>query len=233
MLSKKVLQLSFQSGPLNLMFSSTSIRQTSITTHNEHSENVSSSEETQIIFGSVVRIVSLTDDDVRNESSFKYRLVNPKNLSARRLPDVLLIGVKKSGTRALLEFIRVHPDVRAAGNEIHFFDRHYSFGLNWYRKKMPPTITGQLTMEKTPSYFVTASAPARVHKMNPRIKLLVVVRNPVTRAISGKFAPGHIYALLSTVFFSDYTQSSSKNRDMKKFEELSFVNGSYELVDTR
>jgi Sulfotransferase domain len=31
-------------------------------------------------------------------------------LSARRLPDVLLIGVKKSGTRALLEFIRVHPD---------------------------------------------------------------------------------------------------------------------------
>lgn len=184
---KQRLKLLFQTGPFNLIFSSTTIRETSVTTHNEHFENASSSEETQIIFGSVVRIVSLTDDDVRNESSFKYRLVNPKNLSARRLPDVLLIGVKKSGTRALLEFIRVHPDVRAAGNEIHFFDRHYSFGLNWYRKKMPPTITGQLTMEKTPSYFVTASAPARVHKMNPKIKLLVVVRNPVTRAISGDF----------------------------------------------
>lgn len=70
----------------------------------------SQSDDTQIIFGSVVRIVSLTDDDSRNESSFKYRLVNPQNLSARRLPDVLLIGVKKSGTRALLEFVRVHPD---------------------------------------------------------------------------------------------------------------------------
>lgn len=45
-------------------------------------------------------------------------------------------------------------------------------------------------------------------------RLLLVVRNPVTRAIS------------------DYTQSFSKNKDMKKFEELSFVNGSYELVDT-
>lgn len=68
-------------------------------------------DETQIIFGSVVRIVSLTsDDDGRNESAFKYRLVNPQNLTARRLPDVLLIGVKKSGTRALLEFVRVHPD---------------------------------------------------------------------------------------------------------------------------
>lgn len=218
---------------MNLMFSSASFQQTSITMHSEHSENVSSSEETQIIFGSVVRIVSLTDDDVRNESSFKYRLVNPKNLSARRLPDVLLIGVKKSGTRALLEFIRVHPDVRAAGNEIHFFDRHYSFGLSWYRKKMPPTITGQLTMEKTPSYFVTASAPARVHKMNPKIKLLVVVRNPVTRAISGKISLKLSLSFDYQRLFSDYTQSSSKNRDMKKFEELSFVNGSYELVDTR
>lgn len=69
-----------------------------------------SSDETQIIFGSVVRIVSLTDDENKNESAFKYRLVNPQNLSARRLPDVLLIGVKKSGTRALLEFVRVHPD---------------------------------------------------------------------------------------------------------------------------
>ena len=44
--------------------------------------------------------------------------------------------------------------------------------------------------------------------------MLVVVRNPITRAIS------------------DYTQASSKKKDMKKFEELAFVNGSYEIVDT-
>jgi [heparan sulfate]-glucosamine 3-sulfotransferase 3 len=60
--------------------------------------------------------------------------------------------------------------VRAAGCEVHFFDRHYPFGLNWYRKRMPLTITGQLTMEKTPSYFVTSQVPARVYKMNPKIK---------------------------------------------------------------
>jgi Sulfotransferase domain len=85
--------------------------------------------DTQIILGSVVRIVSLVDDDAgKNESAFKY-IVNPRNLSNRRLPDVLLIGVKKSGTRALLEFLRIHPSIRAAGSEIHFFDRHYSFGL--------------------------------------------------------------------------------------------------------
>ena len=51
----------------------------------------------------------------------------------RRLPDVIIIGVKKCGTRALLEFLRVHPDVRAPGPEVHFFDRHYDKGLDWYR----------------------------------------------------------------------------------------------------
>lgn len=49
---------------------------------------------------------------------------------------------------------------------------------------MPPTLEGQITMEKTPSYWVTRSAPRRVYAMNPSIKLLVVVRDPVTRAIS-------------------------------------------------
>jgi [heparan sulfate]-glucosamine 3-sulfotransferase 3 len=79
---------------------------------------------------------------------------------------------------------------------------------------MPQTVRGQLTMEKTPSYFVTSQVPARVYKMNPKIKLLLVVRNPVTRAVS------------------DYTQSFSKNKDMKKFEELSFVNGSFGATDS-
>ncbi|GIX76255.1 heparan sulfate glucosamine 3-O-sulfotransferase 5 [Caerostris extrusa] len=51
----------------------------------------------------------------------------------RRLPGAIIIGVKKGGTRALLEMLRLHPDVVAPGPEIHFFDRHYEKGLQWYR----------------------------------------------------------------------------------------------------
>ncbi|XP_065364581.1 heparan sulfate glucosamine 3-O-sulfotransferase 6 [Calliphora vicina] len=149
------------------------------------------------------------------DGSPKYRLLRQQgSRPSRHLPDTLIIGVKKSGTRALLEFIRLHPDVRAAGCEVHFFDRHYQKGLHWYRHHMPYTIEGQITMEKTPSYFVTKEVPLRVHHMNANTKLLVVVRDPVTRAIS------------------DYTQAASKKTDMKRFEELAFVNGSYAVVDT-
>jgi len=51
----------------------------------------------------------------------------------RRCPQVIIIGAKKAGTRALLEFLRIHPDVRAVGPEVHFFDKNFHRGFEWYR----------------------------------------------------------------------------------------------------
>ncbi|KAL2086556.1 hypothetical protein ACEWY4_017615 [Coilia grayii] len=55
------------------------------------------------------------------------------NFGTKEFPQAIIIGVKKGGTRALLEFLRIHPDVRAVGAEPHFFDRFYDKGLEWYR----------------------------------------------------------------------------------------------------
>ncbi|XP_018094688.1 heparan sulfate glucosamine 3-O-sulfotransferase 2 [Xenopus laevis] len=132
----------------------------------------------------------------------------------KRLPQAIIVGVKKGGTRAVLEFIRVHPQVRAMGTEPHFFDRNYERGLDWYRNLMPRSLDQQITVEKTPSYFVTRDAPRRIAHMSPRVKLIVVVRNPVTRAIS------------------DYTQTLSKKPDIPSFNELAFRNRTSGEVDT-
>jgi hypothetical protein len=51
----------------------------------------------------------------------------------RRLPEALIIGVKKSGTRTLQQFLRLHPDICTPANEIHYFTRNYHKGLEWYR----------------------------------------------------------------------------------------------------
>lgn len=53
--------------------------------------------------------------------------------AAKRLPQAIIIGAKKCGTRALLKFIGAHPNVSTAGAETHFFDRFYHMGLDWYR----------------------------------------------------------------------------------------------------
>ena len=60
-------------------------------------------------------------------------LSEERHRGTMKLPGALIIGAKKAGTRALLEFIRVHPDVRAAGHEVHYFDKNYSLGPEWYR----------------------------------------------------------------------------------------------------
>ncbi|XP_034414840.1 LOW QUALITY PROTEIN: heparan sulfate glucosamine 3-O-sulfotransferase 3A1 [Cyclopterus lumpus] len=140
--------------------------------------------------------------------------LSPLGEGSKKLPQALIIGVKKGGTRALLEFLRVHPDIRAVGAEPHFFDRNYENGLEWYRELMPKTLEGQITMEKTPSYFVTREAPARIAAMSRDTKLIVVVRDPVTRAIS------------------DYTQTLSKKPDIPSFESLTFKNRTTGLIDT-
>lgn len=73
---------------------------------------------------------------------------------------------------------------------------------------MPKALDGQIVMEKTPRYFVTVETPQRVHAMSQHVKLIVVVRDPVTRAIS------------------DYTQIISKTPDIPAFESLAFKNRS-------
>ncbi|CAL4082302.1 unnamed protein product [Meganyctiphanes norvegica] len=109
----------------------------------------------------------------------------------KRLPQAIIFGAKKCGTKALLRMINLHPHVVACKNEGHFFENdrktgmnlNYVHGLEWYQEKMPLTYEDQITIDKTPSYFVSADSPKRIHDMNSSIKLILIVRDPTTRVI--------------------------------------------------
>ncbi|XP_054613145.1 heparan sulfate (glucosamine) 3-O-sulfotransferase 3-like isoform X2 [Dunckerocampus dactyliophorus] len=156
---------------------------------------------------------SVGEGAVTDHAGLETNISGKEWTASRRLPHALIIGVKKGGTRALLEFLRLHPDIRALGSEPHFFDRHYARGLDW--SMMPKALDGQIVMEKTPRYFVTVETPARVHAMSQDVKLIVVVRDPVTRAIS------------------DYTQIISKTPDIPSFKNLAFKNHTTGQIDTQ
>ena len=72
-------------------------------------------------------------------SSVESEHVSSNNQSTgtagRRLPRLLIIGVRKGGTRALLEMLNLHPAIAMVPVEVHFFDKidHYQRGLDWYR----------------------------------------------------------------------------------------------------
>lgn len=108
------------------------------------------------------------------------------NDKTKKFPNVIIIGARKAGTRALLEYLAIHPHIAAAQKEMHFFsdEKNYARGMDWYRAQMPFSRPDQLTIEKTPNYLISNVTPARVHRMNSSILLLLTLRNPVTRAIS-------------------------------------------------
>ncbi|XP_068176128.1 heparan sulfate glucosamine 3-O-sulfotransferase 1-like [Antennarius striatus] len=111
--------------------------------------------------------------------------IRQKN-TLQRLPDAIIIGVAKAGTRALIDMLNLHSGVAVAQAEVHFFDveSNYEMGFPWYISQMPYAFPGQLTVEKSPGYFTAIKAPERVHQMNPDIKLLLIVREPAMRMVS-------------------------------------------------
>ena len=129
---------------------------------------------------------------------------------SQRFPQAIIIGVKKGGTRALTNMLKIHPDICAARTEIHYFDREENFfkGIQWYIDKMPFTKKNQITIEKSPSYFVVDKVPLRISLLSPHVKLFLIVRNPIERLVS------------------DFVQLDSKqvkqNGNRYTFEELVF-----------
>ena len=114
-------------------------------------------------------------------------LKTPQEKCERRLPQCLIIGNFKCGTRELIDFMSMHQRIEIRNTpfyEVSFFDRNYGKGLEWYRKNMPCSFSDQITVEKSPNYLHDVNAPSRIHRMNSSIKLIALIREPVARAIS-------------------------------------------------
>jgi len=105
----------------------------------------------------------------------------------RPLPNFLVLGAQKAGTTALYEYLRRHPQITGPSwKEVSFFDRHWARGERWYRGNFPnlARTREKLVGEASPSYVFHPLAPQRVQEVVPEARLIVLVRNPVDRALS-------------------------------------------------
>ena len=113
----------------------------------------------------------------------------------RALPDFLIIGTERGGTSSLFKYLSRHPHVAPSlRKETEFFNRHFDRGVDWYRshfqlqeRKRLAEATGRqsLAFEATPMYLQDPRVAARVAELLPDSRLIVLLRNPVARALSG------------------------------------------------
>ena len=130
----------------------------------------------------------------------------------RMLPGFVIIGSQKCGTTSLYDFIVRHPAIKEAKTkEIQYFAfnnewskfklgpdypvaKQEKFGVNWYKSNFPTkfeawvhyhkTNQKMLTGEATTMYLHHPGVPDKVKSLLPKVKLIVILRNPTDRAYS-------------------------------------------------
>ena len=101
---------------------------------------------------------------------------------------MLGIGVQKGGTTTLHHLLQAHPEVfLPASKEVHFFSKHYAEGPQWYLEQFAAAGDCRCRAEITPYYVFHPEVPARVQALLPEVRLILLLRDPVERALSQLF----------------------------------------------
>jgi len=111
----------------------------------------------------------------------------PADARAAKDPAFLVMGVAKSGSTALYQYLCMHPlIVPALAKEINYWTDHYAAGRDWYRAFFPPVpeTAPQISGEASIITFWNPTAPERIARDFPDMKLILILREPVARAFS-------------------------------------------------
>ena len=104
------------------------------------------------------------------------------------LPDFLVLGTQKGGTTTLQLLLNQHPGVfLPPGKEVHYFSKHWEQSPAWYASHYNGAAPGQRRGDITPFYLFHPQAPQRIQSLLPDAQLIVLLRDPVERALSQYF----------------------------------------------
>jgi hypothetical protein len=105
-----------------------------------------------------------------------------------KLLDFIVIGVHKSGTTALFQYLRHHPRIFIPPEkEVGFFSNDDWFARGWeqFVQEFFARAPRELLWGKiTPQYMAYPQVPERLFRKMPEVKLIALLRNPVDRAFS-------------------------------------------------
>jgi hypothetical protein len=105
----------------------------------------------------------------------------------RPVPNVIIIGAAKAGTTSLHTYLDLHPQASMSEpKELMFFERERDQAeLDTYLRHFDPDA--EVSGESSPSYAQyprLVGVPERIRAVNPSVRLIYLVRDPIPRAIA-------------------------------------------------
>ena len=84
-------------------------------------------------------------EEVVRKSIYMHKMENyvkpPHESCKRRLPACMIVGVAKSGTREIIDFMGLHPHIviyyKERTYEMPYFSKAYDKGQDWFQSQMP------------------------------------------------------------------------------------------------
>jgi sulfotransferase family protein/SEC-C motif-containing protein len=123
-------------------------------------------------------------------SGRRYKACHGRTEAQVRRIDFAVAGTQKGGTSAIADYLEEHLDVcMGRVKEVHFFDKDEFFkgedaDYTAYHANFEPRPTQRLLGDATPIYMYWKPTPQRLAEYNPKIKLIMLLRDPVKRAYS-------------------------------------------------
>lgn len=129
--------------------------------------------------------------DKLNNPTKKYKnylLIHKKNNFIfksdyyKKYLDCMIIGVQKAGTSSLISNLSKHTNISVV-DEIHYLDIYFKKGIKYLTDKLD--YKKKITIEKNPEIIYLGSEVYwMVQNLNPYMKIIVILRNPITRCYS-------------------------------------------------
>jgi hypothetical protein len=140
--------------------------------------------------------------------------------------DFVVAGAQKSGTTSLDAIFRHHPGIQMASvKETHFFDDE---ALDWRTPdyaKLDSYFSAddeRVRGEATPVTMYWRPAVRRLHAYSPKIKLILLLRDPVTRTFANwkkEYSKGRDTALFADAIraFPDRVRAAAEVEGLHRF----------------
>ncbi len=145
-------------------------------------------------------------------------------------PDFIIIGAQKCGTSGLFKMLEAHSHMAPSlVKEVHYFDND-----QWYQKQniheyhsffpFPKDISkGSKVFEATPLYIFHPEVASRLYNYNPKLKLILLLRDPAERAFSAWTMFHHHFKTGKHAHLHDPRPfSTAINKEIQQLENTSY-----------
>lgn len=142
--------------------------------------------------------------------------------------DFIVVGAEKCGTTWLATMLKQHPQIfLPEQKELHYFNRkfvefpdlkNYNFDkpIEWYLSFFKDADSEKIKGEICPSYLWDENAAQRIFAFDPKIKIVMILRDPVERTYSA-----YRFYVQRGVIHQDFKHA------LQKFEEHLLIRSLY------